>query len=181
MSQFYQGVVAGSLPPSVPTTFTADDTTTATPVANNLNVFSNDITTNNNNGVQTTASGSTLTIQLTNRIQGQTSTVGNVTSDVITFSLGATPGAFKFHFEVVAFESTTPAGLGYSIEASARTDGISASIISLPDADEDEDPALTVDADWQVIASGNNVIVRVTGVTALTLNWGCVGTYVYRG
>ncbi len=38
MSQFFQGAVAGSLPPSVPLQFTTDDGTMVVPLANNLNV-----------------------------------------------------------------------------------------------------------------------------------------------
>lgn len=38
MSQFFQGVTAGSLPPSVPTQFTTDDMAHVVPLANNLNV-----------------------------------------------------------------------------------------------------------------------------------------------
>lgn len=169
-----------NLPSNVPTTFTADDLTTATPVANDLNVYTRDTTENNNNGIQSTAIGNTVYHELTNRLQGETSTTGNVTADLITFDLGATPGAFKFHFELVAFESTTPAGLGYAIEASARTDGVSSTIILIPDADEDEDVALE-DANWDVVASGNNIILQVQGVSGLDINWGAVGTYVYRG
>lgn len=39
MSQFFQGVTAGSLPPSVATKYTADDGNFAVPTSNNLNVF----------------------------------------------------------------------------------------------------------------------------------------------
>lgn len=180
MSQIYKRVTSGSLPPDVPTSFVTDSGT-ATPAANILNVLGNDTTVNDVDGLRSIGSGNTVTYQLTNRLQGTGSTVGNTTADIITFSLGATPGTFKFHFEVAAFESTTPAGVGYSIEASARTTGAAATIIASPDGDEDEDVILQDDADWAVIASGNNVILRVTGVTALTLNWGAVGYYVYIG
>lgn len=36
MSQFFQGVVAGSLPPSVPTSFLLDDTGVAVPLSNQI-------------------------------------------------------------------------------------------------------------------------------------------------
>lgn len=171
---------SGPVPPTVATTYVTDVNSPAIPAANILNVLGNDTTANNANGLQTDGSSgsNTLTVQLTNRLQGTTSTVGLTNSDIITFSLGATPAAFKFHFEVTAFESTTPAGLGYSIEASARTTGAAATIISTPDADEDEDVVLENEADWSVVASGNNVILRVTGVTGFTLNWSAVGYYI---
>lgn len=56
MSQFYQGVVVGDLPPSVPTLFT-ENSGTATPVSNNLNVLGG-------TGVNTTGLGSTITIDV---------------------------------------------------------------------------------------------------------------------
>lgn len=180
MSQIYKRVTSGSLPPDVPTTFTAD-TGVATPAANNLNVFGQTNFVDDAAGIRTEGIGDTLLVQLTNRIQGNETTVGLTTADVITFNLSATPGAYKMHFEVVAFESTTPAGLGYSIEASARSDGATATVIEDPDADEDEDPALQTDADWSIVAVGNSVVLRVTGVTGLTLNWNSVMTYIYRG
>lgn len=191
MSQFYQGVTAGVLPPVVPTEFETQDGS-AVPLANVLIIDGFDSSENNANGITTkggiaggnppgTGAANEVDIYLTNRLQGEGSTIGAVTADVITFALGATPGCFKFHFEVTAFESTTPAGLGYSIEASARTDGATATIISTPDADEDEDAVLENDADWDIVASGNNVILRVTGVVGLNINWGSVGSYVYRG
>ncbi len=56
MSQFYVGVSAGSLPPSVPLQFTTDSGI-AIPAANNVNVFGGV-------GTETSASGSTITINV---------------------------------------------------------------------------------------------------------------------
>lgn len=58
MSQFYQGVTAGSLPPSVPLQFTTD-LGVAVPVANNLNVIGG-------SGVSTSGAGSTITVNVIN-------------------------------------------------------------------------------------------------------------------
>lgn len=180
MSQIFKDLSSGPVPPDVPTDFVTDDGT-AIPAANILNFNGGFSTENNDNGILTAADpdmSDNMFVVLTNRLGGSQTTIGAVTADVITFSLGATPGCYKFHFEVTAFEDTTPAGLGYSIEASARTDGAAATIISTPDADEDEDVALNT-ADWDVIASGNNVILRVTGVAALDVNWKSIGYYIF--
>ena len=167
----------GPLPPDVPTSFVTDSGT-AVPALNILNVLGNDSTANNANGISTTGSGNTVTVVLSNRLQGTVTTVGAVTGDAITFSLGATPGAYKFVFSIVGFNSATPAGAGYDIDAAARTTGAAATVISTPDGDEDEDAAF-IAADWDIIASGNNIIVRMTGVAGLTINWSVVGYYVF--
>lgn len=180
MSQIYKRVTSGVLPPDVPLEFTAD-VGVAVPAANNLNVFGQTNFVDDAAGIRTEGIGDTLLVQLTNRIQGNGTTVGNVTDDIITFNLGATPGTFKMQFEVAAFDSATPSGLGYAIDASVRTDGAAATIIGDPDADEDEDVVLQDEADWAIVTSGNDVILRVTGVTGLTLNWNSVMLYVYIG
>ena len=178
MSQIYKNLAAGPVPPTVATSYVTDINSPAIPAANVLNVFGNDVTTNNANGIQTDGSSgsNTLTVQLTNRLQGLTTTVGAVTGDAVTFALGATPAIYVFEFRVGGFESTTPAGVGYSLFASVRTTGAAATVIGTPDLIENEEAAL-VAADVTMVASGNNAIVRVTGVVALTINWSVVGLY----
>lgn len=61
MSQFYQGTTAGSLPPSVPLQFTTDSGV-AVPVANNINIVTPG---GGTDGIQTSGSGSTITVTLT--------------------------------------------------------------------------------------------------------------------
>lgn len=179
------GIVNTQSAPSPPTSLTTivTDVGTVIVAANTVNMNGGQTTANTTAGIRTIANPTTSNnevIQLTNRLQGQGSTVGAVTADIITFALGATPGTFKFHFEISGFNALTPAGLGYSIEASVRTTGVAATVVSIPDGDEDEEAALSL-ADWAVIASGNNAILRVTGVAGLTINWGSVGYYVFRG
>lgn len=162
--------------PSVPTTFTADDATTATPAANNINLFTADSTANNANGIRSTAAGSTVTTQLTNRLQGTGSTTGAVTADIITFALGATPGVYTIEFRVSGFESTTPLGAGYSIFGTVRTTGVAATLVGTPDKIVNEEGALSA-GNADLVVSGNNAILRVTGIAVLTVNWSAVGLY----
>lgn len=159
-----------------------DDATTAIPAANNINLFSRDTTDNNDNGIQTTAdpdNGDNAYIELTNRTSGSATTVGATTENVITFDCGGTAGAYKFHIELIAFESATPEAGGYSIEATARTTGAAATIVATPDADEDEDTNLEMESSWDVVASGNNVLVQVIGYAGATINWKAVLTYTF--
>ena len=180
MSQIYKSLASGPVPPDVPTQFTTDDGSIAIPAANNLNVLSRDTSVNNANGIQTTADpngGDDLFVELTNRLQGTGTTVGATTADLVTFSLGATPRAFFFYFDVAGFNSTTPAAAGFSTYTTARTDAATATIVDDTDAITHKDAALLA-ADVNVVASGNNIIFRVTGVAGLTINWSTVGLYV---
>ncbi len=120
---------------------------------------------------------STLVISSTNVLNGTGTTVGAVTADVITFALGATPKTYKFRFEMASFNSSTPLGAGYRIDATVRTTGAAATVVGIPDGDDDEEAALSA-ADWDVIASANNAILRVTGVAGLSINWVAQGYYI---
>lgn len=101
---------------------------------------------------------------------GTGQTIGAVTADVITFPLGVTAGTYSIEVQVAGFESGTPAGVGVTLTAAVRTDGASATLIGTPDKIVLEEAALT-GATADVIVSGNNAIVQVTGVALLTINW----------
>jgi len=181
LSQIYKTSTGGGSGPI--NTLTPDQGGAVSPVGNNINVLTTGSSSVQSqdfaNGIRTINGGAgELDVRLTNRLQGTGSTVGATTADIITFSLGATPGAYKFFFNLVGFEATTPMAGGYDIDSSARTTGAAATIISVPDADEDEDVAF-VPANWDVIASGNNVILRVTGIAGFTIDWSAVGYYVF--
>lgn len=178
MSQIFKDLSAGPVPPTVATSYVTDVNSPAIPALNVLNVVGGSTTTFDIDGIRTDGSSgsNTLTIQLTNVVSGSGSTTGAVTSDIVTFSLGATPGTFVFDLRVAAFESTTPAGAGYELFGSTRTTGVAATLIGTPDKVVNEEAALA-GANADIVVSGNNAIVRVTGVAALTLNWVVQGIY----
>lgn len=180
MSQIYKSATGST--PAIPTSFVTQDGT-AVPAANILIVNGFDSTENNANGIITkggvvgTGTANEVDVIITNRLQGTGSTVGAVTTDVVTFPLGATPSTYVVEANFVAFEATTPAGSGYSLFGTIRTTGIAASLVGTPDKINNENTVL-IPANADIIASGNNLILRVTGVAGLTVNWSCVGYYV---
>ena len=178
MSQFYVGVTAGSLPPTVPTSFVTDNGTVI-PAANVVNINGSTSTANNANGIQVIANpngSNNELVQLTNRFSGSATTVGATTANVITFALGATPGTYFLNFTVAVFNASTPAGAGYESFTTLRTDGTTATIIGDTDSITHEDPAL-ITTTAQVIVSGNNAIFQVGGVAGLTIDWVVIGNY----
>lgn len=176
MSQAGHFSVASS--PSVPTSFVTDVGGPAVPVANVLNILGNDTTVNNANGIRTNDGGNTVTVELTNRLQGTVTTVGAVTSDAITFALDSVnPAVYHFDFIVCGRDTGTGDGIGYSVNATARTDGAAATMIQTPDISSDEDTSLAA-ASVDVVASANNIILQLTGVVGQTINFSAVGTYV---
>lgn len=73
--------------------------------------------------------------------------------------------------------AATGDGLGYSVDATVKTDGATATLVASPFTDNDEDPSL-LDAEITVVASGNSAVLQVTGVTGETIAYKAVGTYV---
>lgn len=181
MSQFYVGVSPGSLPPSVPTSFQTDVNSPAVPAANVLNVIGGSTTANNNNGIQTDGSsgGNTETIQLTNRIQNSTTTANATPTAISTFALGATPGVYTFDINIAGFDTSDTLGLGYSLFGTLRTNGITATLVGTPDKIVNEESATVNACDANLIASGNNAVIQVTGLAGKNIDWNSVTTYVF--
>lgn len=118
----------------------------------------------------------TITFTMDNAPSGSAQTIGAVTADVITISLGATPSTFSIEARVAAFESGTPAGAGYKLFGAFITDGAAATLIGTVDQIVNEDAALAA-ADATFVTSGNDVILRVTGVALLTIEWDANAEY----
>lgn len=173
-------MTSGPVPPAVATSYVTDVNSPAIPIANVLNVFGNDTTANNNNGIRTDGSSgsNTLTVQLTNRLQGTGTTIGATTADLVTFSLGATPGAYNFELKVIGFDAVTPSATGFTILGTMRTSGAAATLVGTPDETVVEDVAM-ITADVDMVASGNNLIIRSTGVAGLTINWNVFALYTF--
>lgn len=186
MSQIYKSSASGPVPPTVATSYTTQNGT-AVPAANILIINANDSTENNDNGIISkggvagTGTANEVDIIITNRLQGTGTTVGVIipTADVITF-LPLTIGTYSLEYAVSAYNTTSTLGAGYKVFGAVRFDGVNSHICGSADTFDNEEGAM-VACDLDVVVSGANIILRVTGYAGQTINWGAVGFYTFRG
>lgn len=185
MSQFFQGVTSGSLPPEVALQYESQDGT-AVAAAGVLKIYGGPLPDptliyDDPNGVASYVDpngSNNFFVYLTNRLTASGSTVGAVDTDLITLDLGATPGNYNFQFYVTGFESTSPAGCAFTVFGCIRTTGAAATIIVTQDIIADKEAAL-VGADFNILASGNSIVARATGVAGLTINFNVEMNYQF--
>jgi hypothetical protein len=166
---------SGPVPPAVPTSFVTDSGT-AVPVANILNVLANDTTANNDNGIRTTGSGNTVTVQITNRQTATLTTADATPTTILTFAIPAVAGAYYVYGNVQAYTATGPAAGTYSYSGGYLTDGATATELGTEFHDTFQSVSMLT-SDISLSASGNNVIVTVTGVAGLSINWNIMLEY----
>lgn len=181
MSQFYVGVTAGALPPSVATSYVTDDGT-AIPAANILNVLGIDSTENNANGILTRANpnlGNTVDVILSNRIQGVITTSDATPTPIITFT-PTVIGTYTIEIRIAAFNTTDTLGAGYSLFGTGRFDGVNSNLCGTADRIVNEETGMgTASATFTV--SGASILINAVGIAAKTINWSAVGLYTFVG
>jgi len=165
-------------PPEVPTTFTTDSGN-ATPAANILSVLGGTSTTNDTDGIRTTGSGSTVTIQLTNRFAGSGTSTDAVTPvTVASFPLGATPGEYTFFTRIAAYNSTDSLGASYTSFAGVRTTGAAGTVLGANVGLSTEEGAM-IDVSVVNQVTGNTLEIVATGLAGKTINYVSLTEFVF--
>lgn len=181
MSQFFQGVTAGSLPPSVPTAFQTDNGT-ATPVANTIIFHGTDSNINNDNGIIVnggvvgTGTINEVDIVLTNRITGAVTTTDATPTTLASLSLGGTPGVYLVQGDLTAYDITDSAGASYTFIGAAVTNGIAATEIAVENKNVFEQAAM-MSSDFNLGVTGNTAFIEVIGIAGKTIHWSALFTY----
>jgi hypothetical protein len=126
--------------------------------------------TSNDGSINITNGPGTIDLSVAHEVADTATTTDATTADLLTIDLGMVAGTFQIEARVKAFESTTPAGAGYNLYATYRTNGSVATLIGQqPVFNED---ATLVDADAYFTTDGsNNAILQVLGVNTFTINW----------
>ena len=182
MSQIYKSA-AGSTPP-IPTSFVTQDGT-AVPAANILLVNGFDSSQNNVNGIITkggvvgTGTSNEVDIVITNRLTGSATTVGAVTSPIITFT-PTVVGVYTIECRIAAYNTTSSLGAGYSLFGSARFDGANSTLCGTVDRIVNEEGAMS-SANATFTVSGADIIISGVGYAAQSINWNAVALYTFVG
>lgn len=175
MSQFYIGVTAGSLPPSVPTSFAADQVDNAlttpsaspgssTPVANVERIAGD-------HGIKTVVSTGAPGVIFVRFISGYVQTVGAQTVTAVNQAT-VINGTMTIQILGSGFDDLGN-GVGFWGTAVVKNVAGVASIINTVDLVFQRDSSGTLNsANATVTASGSNILVNVVGVAGRTISWG---------
>jgi len=189
MSQIFKNGTSGVIPPVVPEVFITQNGN-AVPSANILLVKGYDSSENNANGITTkggaasgdppgTGASNEMDIYLTNRLQGSVTTVGAVTSPIITFT-PTLVGTYAIEVRISAFNTTAILGAGYSLFGTARFNGATSTLCGTVDKIVNEEGAMSA-ANTTMTISGADILFNGVGYAAQTINWSAVGLYTYVG
>lgn len=171
----------GGVPSNVATSYVTDNGI-AVPALNILNVLANDTSNDDDDGITAIGSGNTVTIQLTNRVQGGATTTDSTPTTIITFP-ATSAGTYIFEVKASAFNVTDTLGSGYSLFGTARSNGTDTFLVGTPDKIVNEEVGMSsCDFSMTVGGLGNtNIIFQVTGLVGKNINWCSVGLYCVRG
>lgn len=165
---------------------TGDDLIAVPPTANNLNLVGGSSSADNHFGIATSGNigTSTETVSLTNRAFNPSvvTTTNLVTQTLLTFPLGASLGTFKFHMDIVAYDTVNLLSAGYTIaNLVVRKDGVATAQIIGTGAIDVEEEGLLVNDNVLFSVVGNDLVFTVQGINPSVINWNCLLTYIFVG
>lgn len=136
--------------------------------AGNIDVLGDDIF------ISTSRTGAnTLTISLNNTVTNTAQTIGAVTADIITLSLNIPLTAISVVAEIIGAADDYTGSCSLVITGGARREALGGAILAgTPDGFFSANDLNPAEAD--IVVSGNNIIVRVTGKALTTINWKAV-------
>lgn len=160
-------------------TITGDDGIAVPPTAFNINLLTGSTTANDTDGIRDVgnAGTSTETVQLTNRQYGTVTTSDATPTTILTFAAAAVATCYDIQVRITAFDATDVAGGAYFIIGGARTTGAATTIFPDTEFFVKEEAAMAT-SDIDLTASGNNIVVTVTGIAAKTIRWAALLTYI---
>lgn len=173
MSQIYKSATGST--PSIPVQFTADSGS-ATPAANNLNLFTSDTSQDDDDGIRTIASGSTVTTQLTNRGTGQVTTVDATPTTIVSFTFGAVQAGATFEGVVTAIKNSNGQTASWRVFGSGKSNGTTATEVGSDVGTSFKDTDLLT-SNVTFTAVGNAILISGVGVAATSINWDALITY----
>lgn len=109
-----------------------------------------------------------------------TATTTDATPTTITTLALTAAGTYSIEAKIAAYNTTDGTGAGYKIFTTAVSDGATAIKLGTEDKITNEQSGMTA-CDVSVTTSGANVLIQVTGIAGKTINWSCVGSYVFVG
>lgn len=183
MSQFYQGVTAGSLPPTTPLSISVDisePTTAALPASGgSVTAVSQVLRIGGTNGIQTIKNG-TLGDLIIGFVEASGTTVDAATASL---SIAVPINSVETYQILVSGLADDNSGIGAYGTAVAKNIAGTVSIVGTADLIVNRDLSLsgTNPANVAVSFSGGSFLVTVTGKLGRTINWnialpGIVGT-----
>lgn len=122
-------------------------------------------------------------VTLSNSVIDTVETVGVVVEDLITFTPPATAGTYRLIYQIAAYNETDAnSGSGYQLEGTVVTDGLGTiTTVGSPVIVMNGDAAVFDTSLVDVVVSGGNIILQVTGVLAKTIQWTGRLDYLFGG
>lgn len=181
MSQFYQGVTAGALPPVVATSYVTQDGT-AVPSGNVLIVNGVDSTEDNSNGIITkggvvgTGTSNELDVVLTNRFSGSVTTTDETPTVICTCPSALSSAVYSYLVTTAVINLTDNTGASQTATVAFRKTGAATAVVlNTTDFLTLEDSSFVGSIDY---SQTNVLTITVTGVAGKTMHWTTVGTYI---